>query len=59
MVTSSPYIQSLVENIAEQNKKGKQKLSSEEKKSKKAAEEQPKASRAERHNKKSAKAKNV
>jgi hypothetical protein len=60
MVTSSPYKQSLVENIAEQNKKSKQKLSAfKEKKSTKAAEQQPKATRAESHNKKSAKAKNV
>ena len=54
MVTSSPY-----KNIAEQNKKSKQKLSAKEKKSMKAAEEQSKATRAKADNKKSAKAKNV
>jgi hypothetical protein len=61
LVTSSPYKQSLVENIAEQNKKSKQKLSAfKEKKSMKAASmKQPKAKKAKTDNKKSAKAKNV
>ncbi|CAB4013632.1 tigger transposable element-derived 6-like [Paramuricea clavata] len=59
IVTSSPYKQSLVENIAEQNKKSKRKLSAKEKKSKKAEDQLPKAKKAKTDNKKSAKAKNV
>jgi hypothetical protein len=60
IVTSSPYKQAIVENIAEQNKKSKQKLFAKEKKSKKAEEQQPRAKKAKRtDNKNSSKAKNV
>lgn len=59
IVTSSPYKQSLVENVTKQNKKSKQKPFANEKKLKKAKVQQPKVKKAKIDSKKSEKTKNV